>query len=88
VDGMIMCRKCGRVISKPMIEQKHKKKDLGPNREVPGLIGSAYFPCPKCGHVRGERFEIPPQYGDEESLFVTKCSNCGYSKREEGTKTS
>jgi DNA-directed RNA polymerase subunit M/transcription elongation factor TFIIS len=88
LDGMIMCRECGRVIEKPLIEQKHYKKDAGPNRRVPELVGSAYFNCPKCGRIKAERYEIPPQYGDEESVFLTKCSNCSYTVREEGTKSA
>ena len=34
----------------------------------------------------GERFEIPPQYGDEDSTFFTRCTNCGFAVKEEGSK--
>jgi len=87
MDGMVMCRDCGRVILNPNLEKKSVKEDLSPDRSIPGPSGSAYFPCPKCGYLKGDRYEIPPQYGDEESALFIKCSNCGFAKKEEGNKT-
>ncbi|MBR9678699.1 MAG: hypothetical protein GON13_00340 [Nanoarchaeota archaeon] len=88
VDGMVMCRDCGRVIANPKIEKKQFSNKLTLDNKIPEVIGSAFFNCPRCKCIKGEHYEIPPQYGDEESAFFVKCSNCGFSKKEEGTKTS
>jgi len=35
--------------------------------------------CPKCGHAKAILSEIPPMYGDEETIFKFKCTSCGYT---------
>lgn len=87
VDGNIICNSCGRTIHRKVIQISGNSDDLGPNRDVPNRGGSVFFACPNCGHVKGETYEIPPQYGDEDSAYFVKCSNCGYSRKEGGSKT-
>ena len=87
LDGMLFCNDCGEQMLGSELSQKTVGDDLGVNKSaVPNPSGSVFFPCPKCSHAKGERFEIPPQYGDEDSAFFTRCTNCGFAVKEEGSK--
>ena len=49
------------------------KKDLG--------IQGSDFKCPKCGNKSYEITDLGIMYGDEDWIYLKKCTNCGFTER-------
>jgi len=46
--------------------------------------GTVAKTCPKCGNDRAHFVELPPMWGDEESVYSYRCTICGHTFKEGG----
>ncbi len=46
--------------------------------------GAVKKSCPKCGNDQAYFLEMPPMWGDEESVHKYRCTKCGHTFNEGG----
>jgi len=52
------------------------------NEDAEKQRGAISKTCPKCGNDKALFFEIPPMWGDEETVHKYRCTKCGFTFNE------
>lgn len=90
-DGSIILKcKCGAIHepanktdytrSETFDNSKHKTTVLDADHD--GDAGTVAHACPRCGHHQAWLIEIPPSWGDEESVYRYRCTRCNHTSSE------
>ncbi len=84
-SSTLICKSCNITIEKAPNEttiepEKITNKKIGTGAAEKDFSGHE-FKCTKCGNDKCKIIDIGMMFGDEDWVYLTKCTKCDYSER-------
>jgi DNA-directed RNA polymerase subunit M/transcription elongation factor TFIIS len=82
----LVCRKCKTKIKSSnnsiyLTEESSEYEDRGAGAAENNKKIGYEFKCPECGNNKCKVIDLGIMYGDEDWIYLLRCTNCDYGER-------